>query len=111
MSDAVQGHPRQTGHTEEFWQNMVHWRRKWQPKPVFLSGKPHEQYKKAKGKNTGKMDTAPSKSERVQHAMREEQRAITNSSKKNEAAGPKQKCCLVLDVSGGESKVQRYKEQ
>ena len=43
--------------------------------------------------------------------MREEQRAITNSSKKNEAAGPKQKWCLVLDVSGGESKVQRYKEQ
>ena len=43
--------------------------------------------------------------------MREEQRAITNSSKKNEVAGPKQKWCSVLDVFGGESKVQRCKEQ
>ena len=32
--------------------------------------------------------------------------AITNSSRKNEAAGPKQKQLSVLDVSGGESKVQ-----
>ena len=24
----------------KFWQNVVHWRRKWQPIPVFLPGKP-----------------------------------------------------------------------
>ena len=40
-----------------------------------------------------------------------EQGAITNSSRKNESAGPKQKRCSVVDVSDGESKVQRYKEQ
>ena len=28
---------------------MVHWRRKWQPTPVFLLGESHEQYEKAKG--------------------------------------------------------------
>jgi len=42
---------------------------------------------------------------------REEQRAITNSSRKNEVAGPKQKCCSVVDGSGGESNVQCCKEQ
>ena len=34
-----------------------------------------------------------------------------NSSWKNEAAGPKQKQCSVVDVSGGESKVWCFKEQ
>ena len=33
------------------------------------------------------------------------------SSRKNEVAGPKQKQCSVLDMSGGESKVQCCKEQ
>ena len=37
--------------------------------------------------------------------IREEQRAIINSFKKNEVAGPKRKQCSVVDVSGGESKV------
>ena len=44
-------------------------------------------------------------------AIGEEQRAITNSSRKNEVAEPKQKCHSVVDVSGGENKVQCYKEQ
>ena len=43
--------------------------------------------------------------EGVQYATREEWRAINNSSRKKEAAGPKWKRCLVVDVSGGESKV------
>ena len=43
--------------------------------------------------------------EGIQYATGEEQRAITNSSRKNEAAGPKQKQCSDGDVSGGESKV------
>ena len=40
----------------------------------------------------------------AQYATREEQR---NSSRKNEETKPKQKQCQVVDVSGGESKVQR----
>jgi len=46
MSHIVQSHPRQTGHSEEFWQNVVHWRRKLQLTPVFLSGEYHEHYEK-----------------------------------------------------------------
>ena len=41
----------------------------------------------------------------VQYATGEEQRAITNSSRKNEEARQRGKQCSVEDVSGGESKV------
>ena len=41
----------------------------------------------------------------AQYAAGEEWRAITDSSKKNEAAWPKWKQRPVVDVSGGESKV------
>ena len=41
----------------------------------------------------------------------EEQRAIINSSRKNEVAGPKWKQHSAANVSGGESKVQCCKEQ
>ena len=47
----LQGHPRQTGHSEEFWQNVVHWKREWL---VFLLREPHEQYEKAKRYDTGR---------------------------------------------------------
>ena len=47
----------------------------------------------------------------VQYATGEEWRAITNSSGKNEVAGPKQKWRSVMDGSGGERKVQCCKEQ
>ena len=47
----------------------------------------------------------------VRRGPREEQRVITNSTRKNEAAGPKQEQRSVVDVSGGESKVQSCKEQ
>ena len=40
-----------------------------------------------------------------------EQRAATNSSRKNETVGPKGKGCSIGDVSGGESKAQFCKEQ
>ena len=46
----------------------------------------------------------------VQYATGDEQRAITNSPRKNEAAGPKQKRYSVVDVFGGESKAQCYKD-
>ena len=49
--------------------------------------------------------------EGVQFATVEEQKTTTNSPRKNEAAGLKQKWHSVVDVSGGESKVQCYKEQ
>ena len=44
------------------------------------------------------------------YATGKEQRAITNSSRKNEAAGQKWKQQSVLDVSGGENEVQCCKE-
>ena len=49
------------------------------------------------------------RSEGVQYATGEEQRAI--SQRKNEAAGPKWKRCSLVDVSGSESKIRCYKEQ
>ena len=47
----------------------------------------------------------PLRLEGVQYATGKERRTITNSSRKNEASGPKWKRPLVVDVSGGESKV------
>ena len=41
----------------------------------------------------------------IQYATEEEQRVITNSFSKNEAAESKQIQCSAMDVSGGESKV------
>ena len=49
--------------------------------------------------------------EGVQFATVEEQKTTTNSPRKNEAAGLKQKWHSVVDVSGGESKIQGFKEQ
>ena len=42
------GHPRQMGYGEEFWQNVVHWRREWQTTSAFLPWESHKQYEKAK---------------------------------------------------------------
>ena len=47
----------------------------------------------------------PPKWDAVQDGPGDEWRAITNSFRKNEAAGLKQKRCSVVNVSGGESKV------
>ena len=41
MSHTMEGHPRQTGHGGEFWQNEVHWRREWKTTSVFLPWEPH----------------------------------------------------------------------
>ena len=35
------------GHSGEFWQHMIHWRREWQTTLVYLLWVPHELYKKA----------------------------------------------------------------
>ena len=58
MSHAMQGHPRQTGHSEEFWQNVIHWRRVWQTTPVCLPQEPHELYEKAKRYEHQQMSSA-----------------------------------------------------
>ena len=50
----MQGHSGWTGYSEEFWQNMIQWKRKWQTTPVFLPQEPHEQYEKAKRYGTGR---------------------------------------------------------
>ena len=50
MSYAEQGRPRWMGHREEFWQKVIHWKRKWQPIPVLLPGESHWQYEKKKKK-------------------------------------------------------------
>ena len=56
------------------------------------------------------LEDEPPRSEGIQYVTGEEQRAIINSSRKNEVAGPKQKWHSGMDVSGGESKVQCCKE-
>ena len=48
-------------------------------------------------------DESP-RSEGVQYAPEEEQRT-TNSPRKNEVAGSKQKQCIIVDVSADESKI------
>ena len=64
---------------------------------------------------TSEVETTPTpptpQLEVVQCATGEVQRAITNSSRKNELAGPKWKWHSAVDVSDGESKVWWYKEQ
>ena len=109
MSHAIQGHPRQMGHSEEFWHNMVHWRRKMPTHSNSLVWR--APWTIWKGKKIWHWKMSPHRSEGVQYATGEEQRAITNNSRKNEVAGPKQKWHSVVDVSGGESKVWCLKEQ
>ena len=59
MSHAVQGHPRWMGHSEEFWWHVVHWRKKWQPTPVFLPEEPHGQFEKVKRYDAGRWGSPP----------------------------------------------------
>ena len=51
------------------------------------------------------LEDEPPRSEGVQYPTGEEQRAITNSSRKNEVVGPKRKQCSVVNMPVGESKV------
>jgi len=52
MSHAVQGHLRQTGHSREFWQNVIRWRREWETTSVYLLWEPHELYERPKRYDT-----------------------------------------------------------
>ena len=82
---------------------MIHQRKEWQTTLVFFPWEPHEheQYEKAK-----RYDNVlwAHQVEGVQHATGVEQKAITNSSRKNKVAGPEQKWHSFVDVSGGEIK-------
>ena len=102
----MQGHPGQTGHSEEFWQNVVHWKREWQSTPVFLPGEHHEQYEEAKHMT---LEEKSPRSEGVQYATGEQQRAVTDSSRKNESYGPKQKWRSVVGVSGGKKAERQWR--
>ena len=51
-----------------------------------------------------RLEDEPHRSEGVEYAAGEETRAITNSCRKNEVAGPKQKQHSIVDVSGGKVK-------
>ena len=67
------------GHSGEFWQNVIHWRREWQTTPVFLLWEPHEQYKKVKIYDTRRKPPPPpttTRADGVQYATREEQTII-----------------------------------
>ena len=60
MSHAVRGHPRRTGRGGQLGQNMVPWRREWQPTSGFLPWEPHGQYEQnTEGKQRPKMQTTP----------------------------------------------------
>ena len=74
-------------------QNIVHWRRRWQPTPEFLPVEPHEQYEKAKRYDTRRWPLGQKVSNmHMPHVSNmEEWRANANKPRKNEEAGPKQK--------------------
>ena len=73
MSHALQGHPRWTGHNREFWQNVTHWRRKWQTTRVYLRENTVNRIRGQKDKTL--KDKSP-RSEGVQYATGEEQRRV-----------------------------------
>ena len=95
----MQGHPRQ---------DVAPWRREWQTTAVLETQEPHEQMKRQKDMT---LKDEPLQLEGIQYAIGEDQTAITNNFKKNEAAGPKQKRRSVVNVCGSESEVQCCREQ
>ena len=92
------------GHGGEFWQNVVHWRREWQPITVFLPWEPHKQYEKEKDMTL--IEELP-RSVGAQYVTGDQWR---NNSRKNEEMEPRQKQYPVVDVIDG-SKVWCCKEQ
>ena len=88
QSHAVWGHPRWTGHGGKVWQNVVHWRRKWQTTSDFLRWKPHEHYQKAKKKKNRTLKDEFPWLVCAQYATGDQWR---NNSRKNEGMEPKQK--------------------
>ena len=93
------------GHSGEFWQNVVHWRREWQATSVFLPWEPHEQYEKSKRQDTERWTPQVSS---AQYATGDQWR---NNSRKNEKTKPKQKQHPVMNVIGDRSNVWCCKQQ
>ena len=111
LSHALWGHPRWVGHGGEVWQNVVHWRRKWQTTSLFLLWEPHEEYEKAK--KIGLPYLHPLKDELprsvgAQYAIGDQWR---NNSRKNEGMKPKQIQHSVVDETVDRSKVWCCQEQ
>ena len=90
---------------ESFWQNMVLWRREWQTTSAFLLWEPHKQYEMTKRYNTERWTP------QVGGSLKCYWRRMEIRSRRNEEAEPKWKQCPVVDMSGGESKVQCCKEK
>ena len=103
----MQGHLRWMGHSEEFWQKEST-RRGNGNHSNLLPRKSHVQNEKAKNVT---LEGELPQVRRYPVSIGEEQRAITNRFRKNEAAGPKCKWCSVVNVSCGESQDQSCKEQ
>ena len=83
----------------------LHWRRQWQTTSAFLPWEPHEPYEKAKGYETERWTP---KAHRCPICYCKK---VETCSRWNEGAEAKQKQCSVVDVSGGESKVQFCKKK
>ena len=93
----------QNSHGGEFWKNVVHWRKEWQTTQYSCLENSMNSMKRQKDMT---LVDELLRSIGVQYATGE---LWTNSSRKNEEAGPKWKWCSVVDVSGSESKVWCYK--
>ena len=81
MNHTVQGYPRQT------------------KPPNYSDHKNSMNYIKRQKEMTPKDEPHTHTPEGIQYATGKECRTVTNSSRKNEVAGPKQKQCSVVDVS------------
>ena len=103
----MQGHPR-LGHSREFWQNVIHWRRIGKP-PQYTCCE--NLMNSIKGQNGMTPKDESPRSEGVQYATGEEWRRITNSPRMNEVAGPRQIQHLVVNVFGDKRKISCCKEQ
>ena len=99
MSHATLGHPRQTGPSGEFWQNVVHWAGNGKPRRHSCLQNPVNSMKRQKDMI---LKDEPLRLEGATYATGEEKRKC---SKRNEEAESKWKQCPVVDVSGAERKV------
>ena len=97
------GPPKKMGHSGEFWQNMVHWRRECQTNSVFSPWESHEQYEKAKNRTL--------KVELPRSVGAQYDTGDSGEIRNNEGVVPKQKQHPVVDVIGDGSKVKCCKEQ
>ena len=105
MSNATDGHPRQTGHGGEFWKNVAHWKREQQTTSVCLPWEPHEQYERQMDRT---LKDELTRSVGALYATVDQWR---HNSTKNEETEPKQKQYPVADVTGDGSKVRWCREQ